>query len=80
MLAKAPSHPQQPQPVPLHALRFVGSGLVRPECVLATRSGALYTADWRGGVAMTVRRDGSQTEKVNGVLSVASTIRSMTSR
>jgi len=32
-------------------LSSVGSQLVRPECVLATRSGALYTADWRGGVA-----------------------------
>ena len=29
----------------------IGSGLVRPECVLATRSGDLFTADWRGGVA-----------------------------
>ncbi|MBK6004825.1 SMP-30/gluconolactonase/LRE family protein [Ramlibacter ginsenosidimutans] len=44
----------------LDALRFVGSGLVRPECVLATASGDLYTADWRGGVAHT-RPDGSQT-------------------
>ena len=40
-------------PIALHELGFVGSGLVRPECVLATRSGALFTADWRGGVAMT---------------------------
>ena len=40
------------------ALDFVGSGLVRPECVLATRSGALYTADWRGGVAR-IAADGS---------------------
>ena len=37
----------------LSDLRFVGSGLERPECVLATRSGALYSADWRGGVACT---------------------------
>ncbi len=36
-----------------------GSGLVRPECVLATRAGDLFTADWRGGVAH-VRPDGSQ--------------------
>ena len=40
-------------------LRFRGSGLVRPECVLACADGALYTADWRGGVALT-RPDGSQ--------------------
>ena len=44
---------------PIHAnagtdLSSIGSGLVRPECVLATRSGALYTADWRGGVAQTL--------------------------
>ena len=37
-----------------------GSGLVRPECVLATRAGDLFTADWRGGVAH-LRPDGSQT-------------------
>ncbi len=49
-------------PIPLCDLRFVGSGLVRPECVLATRSGALYTADWRGGVAIT--RAGTPTELV----------------
>ncbi len=47
------------QPITLNELTFVGSGLVRPECVLATRSGALFTADWRGGVAMT-RPDGGQ--------------------
>ena len=40
-------------PVPLEALQFVGQRLVRPECVLATRAGTLYSADWRGGVAAT---------------------------
>lgn len=44
----------------LSALQATGAGLVRPECVLATRSGALYTADWRGGVAQ-VLPDGTQT-------------------
>jgi sugar lactone lactonase YvrE len=43
----------------LDALRFVGSGLVRPECVLANAAGDLYTADWRGGVAH-IRPNGSQ--------------------
>jgi len=43
----------------LDALRFVGSGLVRPECVLANATGDLYSADWRGGVAH-IRPDGSQ--------------------
>ncbi|MFN0160804.1 MAG: SMP-30/gluconolactonase/LRE family protein [Burkholderiales bacterium] len=47
---------QRPATVPVH---FAGCGLVRPECVLATRSGDLFTADWRGGVAH-VRPDGSQ--------------------
>jgi len=31
-------------------LRFVGQSLNRPECVLCTVDGSLYTADWRGGV------------------------------
>jgi sugar lactone lactonase YvrE len=43
----------------LDEVSFVGAGLVRPECVLATGSGDLYTADWRGGVAH-LRADGSQ--------------------
>ena len=46
------------RPAPLEALGWVGQGLVRPECVLATACGSLYTADWRGGVAHT-RPDGS---------------------
>ncbi len=41
------------------ALSFVGTGLVRPECVLATREGSLFTADWRGGVAQ-IHGDGTQ--------------------
>ena len=45
--------------ISLAALEFAGSDLQRPECVLATARGALYTADWRGGVAQTFR-DGSQ--------------------
>lgn len=53
----APKNP--PASLPL-ALVPIGSGLVRPECVLATRAGDLFTADWRGGVAH-VRPDGSQT-------------------
>jgi SMP-30/Gluconolactonase/LRE-like region len=32
------------------AIRWHGSGLVRPECVLATADGSLYCADWRSGV------------------------------
>jgi sugar lactone lactonase YvrE len=37
----------------LEQLIWHGKGLVRPECVLATADGSLFTADWRGGVART---------------------------
>ena len=43
----------------LDQLRFVGSGLKRPECVLATRNGALFAADWEGGVTR-IAPDGRQ--------------------
>ena len=41
--------------VDLDSLRFVGAGLRRPECVLATAAGDLYAADQRGngGVSRT---------------------------
>ena len=55
--ALSPPHPQAP--ASLAGLGFVGTGLVRPECVLATAAGDLYSADWRGGVAH-LRPDGSQ--------------------
>lgn len=42
----------------LDSMGFIGRELVRPECVLATGSGDLYAADWRGGVAR-VRADGT---------------------
>ncbi len=41
--------------VSLDELGFVGLGLNRPECVLSTASGDLYTSDWRGVVARTSR-------------------------
>lgn len=41
-------------------MRRAGSGLVRPECVLANAAGDLFSADWRGGIAH-IRPDGSQT-------------------
>ncbi len=43
----------------LQDVSWVGTGLVRPECVLATSEGDLYSADWRGGVAH-IRPDGTQ--------------------
>jgi sugar lactone lactonase YvrE len=58
-----PSNAPTAEPVvviDLDTLGAVGSGLVRPECVLANHHGDLYTADWRGGVAHT-RPDGTQT-------------------
>jgi len=55
----AVAHAAASPPFSLEDLGFVGSGLVRPECVLATAAGDLFTADWRGGVAH-VRPDGSQ--------------------
>jgi sugar lactone lactonase YvrE len=41
------------------AIRTVGTGLQRPECILAERDGTLWSADARGGV-MCIRPDGSQ--------------------
>lgn len=43
----------------LEDLCFVGAELHRPECVLCTAAGSVFTADWRGGVAC-LRPDGSQ--------------------
>ncbi|MEO8347163.1 MAG: SMP-30/gluconolactonase/LRE family protein [Betaproteobacteria bacterium] len=47
------------QAVDLASVTRVGAGLQRPECVLATERGDLYTADWRGGVAH-IHPDGRQ--------------------
>lgn len=43
----------------LDDVSLLGTGLSRPECVLATAKGDLYTADWRGGVAH-LKPDGKQ--------------------
>ncbi len=40
------------KPISIDDLEFVGSGLTRPECVLAVRSGHLCVADFRGGVSI----------------------------
>ena len=45
--------------IDLASIRRIGAGLQRPECVLTTARGDLYTADWRGGVAH-IRPDGTQ--------------------
>jgi sugar lactone lactonase YvrE len=46
--------------VDLQVQTWTGRGLVRPECVLATSQGKLFTADWRSGV-VEIRPDGGQT-------------------
>lgn len=43
----------------LDDVSLLGLGLNRPECVLATARGDLFTADWRGGVAH-LKPDGAQ--------------------
>jgi sugar lactone lactonase YvrE len=45
--------------ISLSAVSMLGEGLSRPECVLATAKGDIFTADWRGGVAH-LRPDGQQ--------------------
>ena len=40
-------------------IRTIGTGLQRPECILAQRDGSLLAADARGGV-MRIEPDGSQ--------------------
>ena len=45
--------------VPLAALRFTGTDLRRPECVLCAANGDVYAADWRGGVTR-IGTDGAQ--------------------
>lgn len=54
-------------------LNYIGSGLQRPECILAERDGTLWTADSRGGVVR-LRHDGTQeivTQKISGHFSEA---------
>lgn len=55
----AQTNAASPQPLDVERLGWLGEGLVRPESVLATADGSLYTADWRGGVVHR-RRDGAQ--------------------
>lgn len=40
-------------------LQYAGTGLQRPECILAEQDGSLWTADARGGVVL-LRADGQQ--------------------
>ena len=45
--------------IELDDLEFLGAGLVRPECVLSTKAGALFVSDWDGGVTR-IDPDGGQ--------------------
>ena len=45
--------------IDLDDIHTLGSGLQRPECVLTTANGRIYTADWRGGIGV-IEADGSQ--------------------
>jgi streptogramin lyase len=45
--------------VALESLRFTGTGLRRPECVLCAANGDVYAADWGGGVTR-IAPDGTQ--------------------
>ena len=55
----SPNQPLNPATASLHDVRWTGSGLNRPECVLTNAKGDIYTADWRSGVAH-IHPDGSQ--------------------
>ena len=41
------------------AIRYIGRGLQRPECILAESDGTLWSADARGGVQMSNQRSGA---------------------
>ena len=43
----------------LDDLNFIGKGLCRPECVICTAQGDIYTSDWRGGIAH-IKSNGDQ--------------------
>jgi len=56
---KGPPNPLAGWQVDPATIRFIGSGLARPECILAERDGSLWSADARGGVVH-IQPDGSQ--------------------
>jgi gluconolactonase len=68
-----PSNPLDGFTVDRAALRYVGEGLQRPECILAEPDGSLWSADARGGVVH-IRPDCSQqliTQRAQSDFSVA---------
>ena len=52
------------EPFSISHLSEIGSGLNRPECVLATRDGSLYTGDWTLGIAR-IAPDGTTVRAVD---------------
>jgi sugar lactone lactonase YvrE len=46
--------------IPLHNISEYGTDLHRPECILCTKKGNVYTSDWRGGVTR-IDAQGNQT-------------------
>jgi sugar lactone lactonase YvrE len=57
-------------PLTLESVRFVGSRLARPECVLCTRAGDIFASDRRGGVSHLVP-DGGHRLYVGATLDLA---------
>ena len=51
----------------LENLGTIGSGLYRPECVIATIGNTLYSADWRGGVCITNSHGQSELIKAQNI-------------
>jgi sugar lactone lactonase YvrE len=49
-IAATPIDHAQGANIALDTIKWVGKELVRPECVLVTANGDLYTSDWRSGV------------------------------
>ena len=59
-MSAASNHNHQDRRIELTDLTSIGVGLERPECVLCTARGNVYSADWRGGV-VEIAVDGTQT-------------------
>ncbi|MEM6664970.1 MAG: SMP-30/gluconolactonase/LRE family protein [Pseudomonadota bacterium] len=62
-----------PRPAPSEVsrpLRFIGTGLKRPECVVAHQSGLLFAPDWRGngGISITTPQGTSHVIEAKGDL------------
>ena len=52
--------------IDIEKLSFIGTGLSRPECVLAQASGFLHVSDHRGGISILDGKCHIQTVLANG--------------